>query len=213
MKTAAGEQQGAGRPVGDHGSKREMVAAATWRVLRDKGLEGASMRTIAREAGCSTGVLLHYFADKEDLLAFAMSLAFERLRDRLRAAADGLDPIEALRAMASVALPIDDDSVLQWTVWLAFLSRSNADADAEVSRQARASADAIRESVRAWISRGQASGSIRAEVDPASAAQRLVIAIDGLSLRARFDPLQYTPERLSQFIDQELDQLAVRSGS
>ncbi len=206
MRAGDSEPPSVGRPRGDHDSKREEVAEATWRVLRDQGLEGASLRTIAREAGCSTGVLVHYFEDKEDLLGFAMTLAFDRLRTRLRKAAEGLCSIEALRAMSLVALPIDAESQLQWRVWLVFLARSTREND--FARQARRSAEAIRLEVEKLMERAISEGSIRPEVDCAAAAERLLMGIDGLSLRARFDPRRYSKKRLRELVGEMIDELA-----
>ena len=59
----------------DHAERRREVLDATWRVIGREGLEAATVRRIAAEAGCSIGVLAHYFQDKEDILISAHQLA------------------------------------------------------------------------------------------------------------------------------------------
>lgn len=59
------------------GDRRDAVVAAAARVFEARGLEGASMRLIAREAGCTTGAIYPTFGGKEALYAevLAQSLA------------------------------------------------------------------------------------------------------------------------------------------
>ena len=54
--------------------RRIEVAKAAWQVIIREGLDRTSMRAIAQELGSSTGVVTHYFRDKEDLILFALGL-------------------------------------------------------------------------------------------------------------------------------------------
>jgi AcrR family transcriptional regulator len=49
-------------------STREEILLAAERVLRQKGLAACSTRAIAREAGCSDGILFYHFPTRLDLL-------------------------------------------------------------------------------------------------------------------------------------------------
>src|SRR5689334_21892522 len=87
---------------------RQEVARATWAVVEREGLSGASMREIAREAGCTTGVLTHHFRDKDELMLFAFSLAAESAADRMREQARSTtDPRRALIAVLEEVIPLD----------------------------------------------------------------------------------------------------------
>ncbi len=66
-------------------ARRTELAEALWRVIRRDGLERASVRNVAREAGLSMGALRHYFGTQDELLAFAMRLVIERARGRMEA--------------------------------------------------------------------------------------------------------------------------------
>ena len=67
----------------DHDLRREEVAEAAWRVIGRDGIEGATLREIAREAGFTTGVIQHYFRDRDELLAFAARLISQQGSARL----------------------------------------------------------------------------------------------------------------------------------
>jgi len=63
-------------------ARREDLIAATLRCLRNHGVEGASVRRIADEAGVSMGLINHYFPGSASLIA----AAYESLAGTLLAA-------------------------------------------------------------------------------------------------------------------------------
>ncbi|MGK5643087.1 TetR/AcrR family transcriptional regulator, partial [Streptomyces sp. URMC 126] len=73
----------------DHEERRRLIAEALWRIASSRGLEGASLRDVAAEAGISLGQLQHYFAGKDEMLVFALEhitgLAEARIRARILA--------------------------------------------------------------------------------------------------------------------------------
>lgn len=79
---------------------RERILAAAQALFLEKGFEGASVRVIARRAGCSAGMLYHFFASKELLLARLVESTFEKLDKRMAqwAAAPG-NPLERLERL------------------------------------------------------------------------------------------------------------------
>jgi AcrR family transcriptional regulator len=54
-------------------AKRHLVIDAARRVFETHGLEGASIRLIAIEAGCTTGAVYPYFRGKEEIYAAILS--------------------------------------------------------------------------------------------------------------------------------------------
>src|SRR5262245_101714 len=53
------------RAVNDY--RREIILAAARRVFADQGLEGATLRAIAKEAGYTHGALYFHYASKEEI--------------------------------------------------------------------------------------------------------------------------------------------------
>src|SRR6185312_13615964 len=88
----------------DHEERRAEVAAAVWRIVSRDGLEAATVRRVAAEAGMSTSVVSHYFSGKDDLLRLAFRIVVERGRDR--AIVQG-DEGGRARALLVTALPLD----------------------------------------------------------------------------------------------------------
>jgi AcrR family transcriptional regulator len=104
--------------------RRVEVAQAAWRVIVREGLDRTSMRAIAQELGSSTGVVTHYFRDKEALTLFALEQVFEHVLEEMEVRAKGRQGIDRLAQMLFVALPLEDTDRADWKVWVAFLGYS-----------------------------------------------------------------------------------------
>jgi AcrR family transcriptional regulator len=86
------------RAVSDY--RREMILAAARRVFAAQGLEGASLRAIAKEAGYTHGALYFYYASKEQIYGDLLAGSLDRLADAVHAATGPAAPAERLRASA-----------------------------------------------------------------------------------------------------------------
>ncbi|MBP2234476.1 TetR/AcrR family transcriptional repressor of bet genes [Sinorhizobium kostiense] len=79
--------------------KRELRRAA-FEVLQREGMAGATLEKVAAQAGASKGIVLHYFANKQELFEHAMREANAALKDavvaRLNRAATPLERLEAI---------------------------------------------------------------------------------------------------------------------
>lgn len=69
----------------NHETQRRLVVEAALRVIRQSGLEQATVRKIAEEAGLSVGSMRHYFSSQVELFAFCMNIFVERVEKRLEA--------------------------------------------------------------------------------------------------------------------------------
>ena len=166
----------------DHEQRRRELAAAAVRVMARGGVESASTRAVADEAGWSTGVLKHYFDGKDDMLRHVLRELERRNRERFERsreeAGDGFGAIvDAVTSM--VGSDLDETRV-----WLAFVARASTDP---------ATAVAMRRAIAVWdgrwaelVRRGRADGSIRADVDPGRAGAEIHALVHGLSSRAVF---------------------------
>lgn len=191
----------------DHDARREELLAAVWSVIVRDGLDRATIRSIARETGWSSGVLAHYFADKDDILVSALRLMIERIEDRWDEKLAGLTGVAALRELVLDNLPLDDERAQETRLLMNYWSRSvrsGGRADEHSWRRGPVLVDRL----TALAAEGQAAGEI-VPGDPADIAERLLALIDGLSLHALLDPQRVTRERQAALANQELDRLTV----
>ena len=105
----------------DPNLKRDAFVRASWAVIGVEGLEAATLRRVAAQAGCTTGSLTHYFPDRHGLLVASLRGAHKAAAARMRAAGRRA-PAGAprLRAVVMEALPLDEERAREWRVWTAF---------------------------------------------------------------------------------------------
>jgi AcrR family transcriptional regulator len=63
--------------------KKDAILAAAREVFQEHGLDGASMRTIAARAGCTTGAIYPLFASKEHIYAALLEQSLAALHARV----------------------------------------------------------------------------------------------------------------------------------
>lgn len=105
----------------DPSQRRADFVSAIWSVIASEGLSAATLRRVAAEADCTTGALTHYFSDRSALLLEALRTAhFDAGARMLGVAGQITDPMARLKAVLLEALPLDNDRLTEWLVWLAF---------------------------------------------------------------------------------------------
>lgn len=177
-------------------SSRQAVARATWAVIERKGVGGASMREIAREAGCTTGVLTHYFLDKDELLLFAFTLAFESAAERMRGHVErGDDPGAVLLAVLEEALPLDAQRRVEATVYFGF--HDVARRDERLGAEFRRRYALWRALLTRLITRTEAVGN---HWDAEETADLLLVITDGIASSALAQPDRFTPAEQRRFL-------------
>ena len=122
--------------VVDHEERRAELAGAVWRLVMREGIDAASVRRVAAEAGWSAGSLRHYFETRSELLRFAMELVVQRVTERVQALGEDAEP----RALLHQVLPLDDEHRAEMQVWLAFTMQALVDPDLGELRDAAHSA-------------------------------------------------------------------------
>jgi AcrR family transcriptional regulator len=189
----------------DHEQRRQELGHAVWRVIRRDGVDQASVRTVAKEAGWSPGALRHYFGSQSELLAFAMRLVVERVEDRVGALDTAGDPREAVEQVLRELLPLDDERRAENEVWLAFTARALIDPGlrAQHNEVYDALSQACGSALEALAGPGQAGdrGATALQVE------RLHALVDGLAVHTALRPDLMPPERIVAVLRLHLDAL------
>ncbi|NKZ01867.1 TetR/AcrR family transcriptional regulator [Nocardiopsis alborubida] len=173
----------------DKDGRRRQVAAALRRIAAREGLEGVSIRTVASEAGLSTGAVQRDFGTKEALLLFAMHEVVEAVSARLAQVRIGpgrLSFAEGLRRVLTDLLPTDDDRLAEARVWSAFYARAAVDAE---FAQVLAGFDVrARAALRAAVGWAGEQGELAPGQDPDALVELLLVLVDGIWLSAVRQP-------------------------
>jgi AcrR family transcriptional regulator len=169
----------------DRGRRHDAVVEAAARLISSGGLEGVTFRNLARELGCSTTSISHYFPTRNDVLlatyrhvAATVSAQREALMEQGRA--DVLTVLERI-------LPIDETQTSAWRVWLCFWTSALFDPvlAEEQKQRSRATGEQIARFLRkaGWAARDATSGS-----------REIMTAINGIAIQAIFDREAWPPD-------------------
>jgi TetR/AcrR family transcriptional repressor of bet genes len=106
--------------------RRAQLIDATLLTIDQTGLAGATLASVAQRASISTGIVSHYFGDKDGLLEATMRHVLRDLwqaTSRRRRAAKA-DPRSKLRAVVAANFDAEQTSGPVMKTWLAFWSES-----------------------------------------------------------------------------------------
>jgi AcrR family transcriptional regulator len=185
--------------------RRIEVANAAWRVIVREGLDRTSMRAIAQELGSSTGVVTHYFRDKEALILFALERVFEHVLADMQAAAQGKTGIEALDQMICTALPLEMSDKDDWKVWVAFLGYSIGREHLVIEHRKRY--DLLRQFISQELTNLQTANLIRADIDITLEANALIALVDGIGTGVVIYPGQFSAQQQQYLVRRHISSL------
>jgi AcrR family transcriptional regulator len=194
----------------DHEQRRRELGHAVWRVIRRDGVDHASVRTVAEEAGWSPGALRHYFASQSALLAFAMGLVVERIESRIATLGRATDPRQAVEPVLYELLPLDDERRAENEGWLAFTARALSDPELRV--QHAEVHDALHRACASAVETLAAAGRANAGTATALQAERLHALTDGLAVHTALRPDLMAPEHIVAVVRLHLDALENEPG-
>ncbi|MGI9197064.1 MAG: TetR/AcrR family transcriptional regulator [Candidatus Nanopelagicales bacterium] len=160
--------------------RRESIVVAALAVMRRQGIGGTTVRDVATELGTSSGLIHHYFASMDDLIAEAFSReAGQDLADTREMLERGQGPVERLRLFMDAYARTSEDSAMQ--IWLD--AWSEAPRRPAIQRISRYLNDEWHALLASTIRDGVAEGSM-ASREPNAAAWRILALLDGLLLQA-----------------------------
>jgi len=110
----------------DHDQRREEIALVACHVIATYGFEQATVARIAQAAGFTTGMVAHYFDNKQDIILAALRLILHRMERRLTRSVPATE--SNLLDVLSVALPIDTPRRTECAFWVSFWGQVPADA-------------------------------------------------------------------------------------
>lgn len=175
-------------------------------MLLERGYANTTVREVARRAGYTTGALVHYFGDKDDLIRQTLQHFGTEVRDRMEAARSAGRGRAALLGVLQAALPLDRRLGASWRIWLALWYHS------EQSPQMR---EEERTRYREWI--GRISTVLRESIelgelpasdfDVAAEARAIVALIDGLGVQYLMANGRLGARRMSEIVERYVDRL------
>jgi AcrR family transcriptional regulator len=186
----------------DHVRRREDIARLVVSVIQRAGAEHATVRHIAKVGGFSSGVLAHYFRDKDELIGFAFRwVARETFRELEAAVANAAPGLARLRAALEFMVPTA--AAPSFTrVWLGLWG--GAVSNQALARVHRSYYARWRRYLLGYLDEAVRRREIAAPASRRDAVDLLTAAIDGLWLDTNFEPRRYPSRRRRALVAQLL---------
>ncbi len=185
--------------------RRERILQAMAQCVVEEGIQGASLRKVAKRANATTGMITHYYRSKDDLIVEALKAAGARFRQSLATA--GIKPgINRLQKRFELRMASQKtDGVPSWKYWLEYWAAATRSEDlrkhhVEMSRAGTAS---MTEDVEQAIADGDAKQSM----DPNLAAGITHALYYGLGILTTLDPEIYTQQRAISIYNTALERI------
>lgn len=178
--------------------RREELAEAAWRRVAHEGLESATIRGVASEAGTSTGRVVHHFRSKDELLLEALCYADRRFSARISERLAPLNGLAAVEALMLEELPLDDQRRAEWRVWLAFWSRGSV--QAEIGEENHRRLLRWRALLLELMGRAVELGEVADGLDLEWECERIIAMVNGFGVQAMFAPEILSRKRLEEHV-------------
>src|SRR3954468_3019325 len=187
----------------DHEERRRQVVAVASRLIAEAGLDAVTVRDVANAADCSTAIVSHYFHNKKELLFLTYRASIDRATQRCDAALgpDGTD----LRAYLAEIMPLDEERLIEWKIWVAFWAKAVSDPD--IAAAQRDCVRRTRHNIGKVLNALRDRGALVGKLDGDETARRLLVMIMGLAVQVMFDAEDWPAERQHALIDAELVKL------
>jgi AcrR family transcriptional regulator len=196
-----------GRPTGDHAARRAELLAAAASVIAQEGYANASLRKVAQRAGCTTGAVTYYFANKEELVAALAESRFDTYDAMLDAVRDRVD----VKALFEQWLARTADDPDFWPVMSQLLAHARyepAFAAFIERRYAR-----FRSVYTSLLESGQEQGTVRDDIPADLLADQLAAMGDGWMMMFPIEPERFTPQRVRALVDAAVALVAPMPGT
>lgn len=182
----------------------DFIEAACATMLED-GLENTTVRAIAKRAGYTTGALVHYFADKEELIQLALQQFGSDVRQRMVVAEQRLRGRAALRQVLIEAMPKDRKSISSWKIWLAmwYHSEQSGSMRKEELRRYREWFERVALLLRESVADKELPKSTNIEVE----ARSIVALLDGLGVQFLMSRRKLNEAEMVNILDNYLKRL------
>ncbi|WML29638.1 TetR/AcrR family transcriptional regulator [Neobacillus sp. OS1-32] len=189
----------------DHDYRKKLIAEATWRVILNEGMEGATVRKIAKEAGLSLGALRHYFSTQNELLVYAMNLVKERATARvMKIVMSELPPKEKVMRVILEIVPVNEETMAEMEVWFAFIFYCKNKRDVFDSHY-----DGIFPGLCKLFTFLEQHHLLRKDLHKEIEIEKLYAIIDGLALHAMLEPSRVNHERIVKVLTHHLKLICI----
>nr|WP_243172982.1 TetR/AcrR family transcriptional regulator [Bacillus altitudinis] len=175
------------------------------RVIKQEGLESASVRKIAVEAGISAGSMRHYFSTQQELFLFSMNLIQERVKERIARLPLNGSTEENVFTLLEQVLPLDEERIFEMEVWQAFTVKALTEPDLQPLNAKMY--DELFQTVQFCLMKLKEDELLLDHIDLLLETERLYAVINGLALNGIVQPHRLPPQLMRSVLQMHLQSI------
>lgn len=183
----------------DYNGRKKLIAKATWNIISTEGLQGVSVRSIAKEANLSLGAVRHYFNTQEELIEYALTLVEEQVNERINTII--FQPISPKEMVLKILMELvhTGDKKVEMQVWLEYILYRIRKKDLKN--------DKVYEGITDVIYKLNAAGLLKENLSIEEEIVHLHALVDGLALHILMGLVQLDEKGIEKLIERELNRL------
>lgn len=185
--------------------RRIHIIEVTAALIAQEGLAGISVRVVAEHAGCSRGLVEHYFRSKAELLETANRWVNETYLERVASAVGTLSGLAALEARLRHLLPYTGQVLDEWRVRLEFWRQTGT--NSALAEDNNESFYAAYTQILADMRHAQAHGEIPESVPVIEASELVLLLVIGIATACVGNELLRQPRPLDRRVEMILGML------
>lgn len=189
--------------VVDSEERRHFLAGIAAELIAEQGMEGATVREIARRAGATRGLVEYHFRNKHEMIELALDEINHRYLQREHRRTKGQQGLAALESRLHCLLPLSRETTREWRLRLRFWSAN----DRELRTIQRKRLAETRRLFQRDLEQAALTGEIPVDTDIPQAVQRLQVLIAGLSATAVVDTSRFDAHYLTSELNTLLQRL------
>ena len=192
--------------VVNHDERRVEIAHATWAAVQSVGVDNLTLRDITLEAGFSTGVLTHYFRDKDSVLRFAFTIAYRKTFERILNANKSVDSdLMCIRNAMAELLPDPNKPESVAFVSMCFAIRNSN--DPLLAEEYNANKNEYRDLLKKYITNSIEKEEIPRVRKTEDVLDLILAVVDGVCIQSLLSPEVYTKKRCVRIIESMVERL------
>lgn len=196
--------------VVNHDERRVEIAHATWAAVQSVGIDNLTLRDITLEANFTTGVLSHYFRDKNSVLRFSFTIASKKIFERILDANKTIESnIICLRNAMTEVLP--DPSKTESIAFVSMCFGIRNSNDPLLVEEYKTNKDEYRDILKKYIANAIKTGEITRFTKTEDILDLILSVVDGVCIASLLNPEDYTKKRCARIIESMIDRLKCSS--
>ena len=196
--------------VVNHDERRVEIAHATWAAVQSVGVENLTLRDITLEAGFTTGVLTHYFRDKDSVLRFAFTIAYGKTFERILTANKSVDSDLLCIRNAMVEL-LPDPKKPESVAFVSMCFGIRNSTDPLLAEEYNANKNEYRDLLNTYIKNAIANEEIPPFRKTGEILDLIVSVVDGVCIQSLLNPDVHTKKRCIRTIESLIERLKCSS--